>query len=247
MKKNSKTHKLVILSIIALIMTISIVVFVLNYTKDSTSLSLKEKDWISKNANDIIDVSVYNDVPIFGKNGEGIIFSYLEEFKRTHGIDFNRVPYSIHSEHEFKDMSFKIMNFTDKLSKEDIEIYKDYYVIVSKDKQVLNKINDLNNIELGVFDTDLNTIKYYLEEAKDITYVACKDIEEMLKKLKSEDVKYVAIPKTMYLETILKENLNIVYQVSEIYKKYVINVQKNNTLRSILNKYWIIYEKQYNF
>ena len=59
MKKNSKANKLIILSIIALIMTISIVIFILNYTKDSSSLSLKEKEWISRNSNETIDVSVF--------------------------------------------------------------------------------------------------------------------------------------------------------------------------------------------
>jgi len=246
MKKNSKTNKLIILSLIVLIMTISIVVFILNYTKDSLSLSIIEKNWINNNAHNIIDVSVYNDVPIYGKNGEGVIFSYLEEFTNSYGINFNKIPYLINTETEYKNMSFKVMNFSDQLSENDIEIYRDYYVIVSKDKKVLNNINDLNKIHLGIMEADVNTIKYYLEEAKDITYVSCKDIEEMLKKLESSDVEYIAIPKTLYLEKILSNNLNIVYQISEVYKKYIINIQNNNTLRSILNKYWSIYKEQHN-
>ena len=43
MKKNSKTNKIVIISIISLILTISIIIFVLNYTKDSSSFSIIEK------------------------------------------------------------------------------------------------------------------------------------------------------------------------------------------------------------
>jgi len=54
MKKNNKTNKLVILSIIGLIFTISIVIFVLNYTKDSSSFSIIEKNWINNNTNKII-------------------------------------------------------------------------------------------------------------------------------------------------------------------------------------------------
>ena len=246
MKKNNKTNKFIILAIIALIMTISIVVFILNYTKDSSSLSIIEKTWINNNANNIIDVSVYNDVPIYGKNGEGIIFSYLEEFTNAYGIGFNKVPYLIGNDTEYKDVSFKIVAFNEPLKATDVEIYKDYYVIVSNDKSVLNNINDLNNIDLGVLDKDINTIKYYLEEAKDITYVSCKDIEEMLKKLKSGNIKYMAIPNTLYLEVILSNDLNIVYQISEVYQKYIISINNNDTLKSIVNKYWMIYEKQHN-
>jgi len=47
MKKNSKTNKIVTLLIIGTILTISLIVFILNYTKDSSSLSMKEKGWIT--------------------------------------------------------------------------------------------------------------------------------------------------------------------------------------------------------
>ena len=111
MKKNNKANKLIILSIIGLIFTISIVIFVLNYTKDSSSFSILEKNWISNNSNNIIDVSVYNDVPIYGKQGEGIIFSYLEEFTKSYGIEFNKVSYIQNNEENIKNVSFRILDF----------------------------------------------------------------------------------------------------------------------------------------
>ena len=45
----------VLLSIIGLILTISLVIFILNYTKDSSSLSILEKNWINNNSNNIYD------------------------------------------------------------------------------------------------------------------------------------------------------------------------------------------------
>ena len=96
MKKNNKTNKLIILSIIGLIFTISIIIFILNYTKDSSSFSIIEKNWINNNANKIIDVSVYNNVPIYGQKGEGVAFSYLEEFTNSYGIEFKKVSYIIY-------------------------------------------------------------------------------------------------------------------------------------------------------
>ena len=70
MKKNNKLNKIIILSVIVLIFTISLVIFILNYTKDSSSFSILEKNWISNNASNVIDVSIYNDVPIYGQDGE---------------------------------------------------------------------------------------------------------------------------------------------------------------------------------
>ena len=249
MKKNSKINKLVTIAIIVLILVTSLVIFVLNYTKDSSSLSTIEKNWINRNVNNIIDVSVYNDVPVYGQNGEGIIFSYLEKFTETYGIQFNKISYVHGSEVTLKNMSFKILNFKDSVGSNDIEMYRDYYVIVSKDNSVLNSINDLNEIKLGVLSDDLDNVQYYLNEASNITYVSCETMDEMVNKINSQtkDIEYMAIPKMMYLDEILRNDLNIVYHISELYKKYIISVsgEDNNHLRSILNKYWTMYNEQY--
>lgn len=245
MKKNSKINKIVTLSIIGLIFSISLIIFILNYTKDSSSFSILEKNWINNNSNNVIDVSVYNDIPIYGQNGEGIVFSYLEEFTNSYNIGFNKVPYLQNNNQNLKNVSFRILDFNTELTDNDIEIYKDYYVIVSKNNIVLDTIDNLNEIKLGVLDNDISTIKYYLFEAKNITYVSCENIEEMLTKIKDGTIEYMALPKTMYLDDILTNDLNIVYHISEIYKKYVITVNKDNTLKSILNKYWMIYDKEY--
>ena len=245
MKKNNKTNKIIILSIIGLILIVSSVVFILNYTKDDSSFSIIEKNWINNNVNNIIDVSVYNDVPIYGQNGEGIIFSYLEEFTKTYGINFNKVSYIQDNNQNLKNLSFRILGFNTELTDNDIEIYRDSYVIVSKNNEVLDTISDLSEIKLGILDSDVNNIKYYLSEAQNITYVTCESFEEMLTKLESKDIEYLAIPKTMYLDEILTNDLNIVYHISELYKKYVITVNKDNTLKSILNKYWMIYNTEH--
>ena len=243
MKKNNKINKIIILSVIGIILLISSVVFILNYTKDDFSFSILEKNWINNNSNNIIDVSVYNDVPIYGQNGEGIIFSYLEEFTKTYGIEFNKISYIQENDQNLKNVSFRILDFNTALTENDIEIYRDSYIIASKNNKVLDTINDLNEIKLGILDSDVNNIKYYLNETKNITYVTCKSIDELLTKLESNDIEYIATPKTMYLDELLTNDLNIVYHISELYKKYVITINKDNTLKSILYKYWMIYSK----
>ena len=37
-----------------------------------------EKKWITDHVNEIVDVDVYNDIPIYGYNGNGIIFDFLD-------------------------------------------------------------------------------------------------------------------------------------------------------------------------
>lgn len=244
MKKNSKTNKIIILSIIGLILIISVVVFILNYAKDDYSFSIIEKNWIKNNSNNIIDVSVYNDVPIYGQNGEGIIFSYLEEFTNAYGIQFNKVSYIQDNNQNLKNVSFRILDYNTSLTENDVLMYNDNYVIASKNNNVLYSIEDLNGIKLAVLDDDLENIKYFLNEAQNITYIACESYEEMLSKIDSEDAEYIASPKIMYLDDILTNDLNIIYHISDLYKKYVMTINGDNTLKSILNKYLMIYNKE---
>ena len=216
MKKNSKTNKIVTLLIIGTILTISLVIFILNYTKDNSSFSILEKNWINNNTSNTIDVSVYNDIPIYGQNGKGIIFSYLEEFTKSYGVQFNKVSYIGNNNQNLRDVSFRILDFNTELTDNDIEIHRDYYVIVSEEGLTLDTISDLSEIKLGVLNDDVNNVKYYLYEAKDITQVACDSFEDMLSKLDKEDITHMAIPKTIYLDEILTNNLNIVYHISKL-------------------------------
>lgn len=245
MKKNSKLNKIITLSVIGLILVISVIIFILNYTKDSSSLSILEKNWINNNSNNIIDISVYNDVPIYGFNGQGIIFSYLEEFTKSYNIEFNKISYIQDNNSNLYDVAFRILKSNVEVSDDDILIYEDNFVIVSKNDGTLDKMSDLDNIKLGVLDSDLNNVKYYLYEVENVSYVACESFDEMLKKLNDEEIEYLIIPKVMYLDEILVNNLNIVYHINEISNKYVLTVKGNNTLKSILNKYLMIYNRDY--
>ena len=75
--KNKKINRIIAGSVILILVLFFIVFIIFNYTTDENSFSIVEKKWITSNTNNIIDVNVFNDVPIYGYNGEGIIFSFL--------------------------------------------------------------------------------------------------------------------------------------------------------------------------
>ena len=245
MKKNNKLNKILILSIIAIIFTISLVIFILNYTKDSSSFSILEKKWLTNHASKVIDVSVYNDVPIYGQDGEGISFSYLEQFTSAYNIEFNKVSYLTDSNSTLRDVAFRITDFDYQLTDNDIEIFKDYYVIVGKETNTINDISDLKDSRLGVLDEDITNIRYFLNDGKDITITSSKTFDDMYNLLNGNEIDYMAIPENLYLDDILKDDLSIVYHISEFYKKYILTVNNDNTLKSIMNKFNIIYNKDY--
>lgn len=244
MKKNNKLNKIIILSVIGLILVLSLVIFILNYTKDSSSFSILEKTWINNHKNNIIDVSVYNDIPVYGQNGEGIIFSYLEEFTKSYSIEFNKVSYISNGNTNLQDVAFKVTDYNYQLTDNDILLYKDYYVIVSADKTSLNSLNELEDKNIGIFDNDISNARFFLNNIKNIKYTTCTDEEEILNNLINKEVDYIIIPNNLYLDEILKNDLTIAYHLPDIYKNYIITVSKDKTLKSILNKFTMIYQKE---
>lgn len=245
MKKNNKANKIVVLSIIGVLLLVCLIVFILNYTKDSSSFSLLEKNWINNHKNGVVDVSVYNDVPIYGEDGEGIIFSFLEEFTNSYDIQFNKVSYLQNNNNNLKNVSFRILDYSTTLSDNDILMYHDYYVIVSKDNNSINEITELTDQSVGVLDSDISNVRYFLNDADGIKFTSCKDIIEMLSYLEDDTISYMVVPKNLYLDDILENQLNIVYHLDDLYKKYVLTVNNDKTLKSIMNKFFMIYEKNF--
>ena len=131
MKK--RNNKIIILISAAFIFLVAFIIFILNYSKDETSFSIIEKKWLSDNENDVLDVSVYNNVSIFGESGNGIIFDYLDNFTEDYGINFNKVSYiSGEGTINYKELAFKILNSNEKVNENDILLYKDHYVLYQK-------------------------------------------------------------------------------------------------------------------
>ena len=243
MKNNKKVSKIIILSIIALIFTISLVVFVLNYTKDDSSFSIIEKNWLSSHSNKMIDISVYNDVPIYGQDGEGLIFSYLDEFTNKYDVTFNKLSYLTSTSSNLYDVAFRIVDYSTPLTDNDILLFNDYYVILGKESDTVDSIEDLKGTTLGILDGDLANIRYFLNDGEDIKITTCKDITELFGLLNGKDLTYIALPNNMYLDKILENNLDVVYHINELYKKYVLTINNDNTFRNIMKKYTLLFDK----
>ena len=245
MKKNNKTNKIVILSIIGLLLLVCVVIFILNYTKDSSSFSLLEKNWINNHKSNVIDVSVYNDVPVYGQDGEGMIFSYLEEFTNSYGIEFNKVSYLVGGSTNMRDVSFRILNYNEELGENDILLYTDKYVLIGKNNDNINGISSLRDKAIGVLEEDTSNVRYYLNEAVGVKYTSCKDTQEMIDLLNQGEISYGVILNNLYLDDIIENDLSVVFHLDELYKKYVLTVNNDKTLKSIMNKFTMIYQKDF--
>ena len=240
MKK--RNNKVIVLIVVAVLFAVSLLIFILNYSKDNSSFSILEKKWINDNTSNVLDISVYNDVPVYGKSGKGVIFDLLDDFTTTYGINFNKISYSVDSSSNLNKNAFRVLNNNESLTNKDILLYEDNYVLVSTEEEVINNINDIDNHTVAVLKKDLNTVSNDLSEVKKISYLQKENVNELEEALKNKETNYVIVPYNMYMDFILKNDLHILYHFSDISKKYVLTIE-NKTFLDIMKKYYLGYQK----
>lgn len=244
MKK--RNNKVIVLTIVGIIFVVLLGIFILNYSKDDYSFSILEKKWINDNSSNIIDVSIYNDVPIYGKKGNGVAFDLLDEFTESYGVSFNKVSYSASGSANLKDVAFRILDINVDVSDDDLLLYEDRYVLVSTEDVIIDEITDIEDIEIAVFSNDLANISSYLSETNNVSYLPKSNIEEIKTAIGNKEVSCALIPYNLYIDYILENDLNILLTLSDISKKYVLTV-KNDTFRSIFNKYLLRFKSENAF
>lgn len=244
-KKSIKRKKIIIASaIIAVVLITGLIIFLVNRNnKNNGVFSVLEQRWIEKNSSQVVDISVINDVPIFGYEGSGVFFDFLEDFSDETGIKFNMVPYRVSSPEGLKSYSFITSNNT-RVGDNEVLFYTDNYVLVSKDNTSIKNLSNLNNATIGALDTDLNKIKDYLDGNSSIIFNTYTNIDSLVEAMNNNDILYAIIPKTQYITYIFKNNYYISYNFNELVTNYnlVINGE-DKTLNSIISKYYVRWKK----
>ncbi len=64
----------------------------------NTTLTIAEKEWIENNKNNIIDISLPTNVPIFSYEGGGLFFDFLSDVEGATGLEFNKLSYNLVNE-----------------------------------------------------------------------------------------------------------------------------------------------------
>ena len=242
-KKNNKlaTKKIIIFAILIVIVIGLIAFFAYRKNKNDQNgvFSILEKRWIEKNVSKVVDISILNDLPLFGDEGDGVFFDFVNDFEKETNLKFNMIPYMKDKSSSNDKYSFEINNKS-KLDDNELLFYVDNYVMVSKDNEKVKDFSNLKNVVIGTLDNDLSTIKEYLKDNDNVVYNTYNDTDSIIKALNENDIKYAIIPKTSNIDSILKNNYYIVYNVSDIYTNYVLKVNgSEKVLNSIVKKYYI--------
>lgn len=231
-----KNKKIIIIScIVALALIIAGFTYHLLTKQDKvTTLNLFEKQWIEKNKNNVIDLSLISDIPVISYNGEGIVVDFLESLNKETSLSFNKISYNLNDEIKTP----YAVKMVDAVGKNDILIYTDNYVILTKNK-VNYKMDDLNNLNIGVLSSDLNNANIYLHQSGAL-FKSYQTKDELLTDFNSEKTTLNAIIllKTSDLKTIINNNYNIAYNINDFQKHFVLTLGNTERLNDILTKYY---------
>ena len=239
--KNKKRNTIITVTIIILILIIGSIFFLLNYSSNEETLSVIEKKWLTDNANKIVDVDVFNDIPVYGYNGNGIIFEYLDYFNEQYKINFNKISYYEKDDKNLSNISFLILNDSEKVKDKDIVFYEDNYVILSKENNKTIKYEDIKKI--GILEDDSKDIKKYF--GNKVEYITYEDISKLVEAHEKKEIEYTILPNYEYMNTILEHKLNIVYHVNDLKKKYILRVNDETEYNIFYKTYLNYLEEQF--
>ena len=214
-----------------------------NREDKETSLTVNEKRWVEENDSTMIDINVINDYPLYGLNGEGVFFSFLNDFEKNVGLEFNKIAYLKDDDKELDNSySFRILDNEDKLSNNDLLIATDGYIAIGKEHRRINKVSDFSNVTFGVFENDVAEISYYLKTGTNLAFKSYQNIDELFKALDNNEVGMIIVPNIMYLNKTIENNTYYInYYFTEMSKKLVLTLnddKSNAKLNTIIRKYF---------
>ena len=226
-----KKKKLIIFLIIIIIF-ISLIGIIF-FTKKDNVYTIDEKQWIENNKNKVIDISILSDIPIINYNGNGLLFAFLEDIEKDLGLKFNKAAYKLDSTIK-NDFVFKLV---DNKSDNELLILQDNYILISSNNKVYTDIKNINDLKIGVLSSDISKFNNIFNES--VTLESFDSINDLYNGLISDDkVDAVIVLKTIAFDKLIKDNYIINYQFSNITKDYVISLNGNEILNSILKKYY---------
>lgn len=210
-----------------------------NHEDAKTSLNVKDRNWISNHSSDKFDFEMVNNFPVYSMDGAGVLLDFINDFEIDTDIEFNKIAYDKEQTTNTNSLRVRILNNDTDLSDKDLLIFEDGYVLIGKKNLHFDRISDVSEAKVGIFNQDSAEISYYLKNATNLTYQTYATINEMIDALEGDTISYIMVPQTMYLNEILTNNYYINYYFTEMNKKVVLTLTDDNQeLNNIVKKYF---------
>ena len=234
MKKSVKRILLVIPVIVFIVIATLII---MNVLKDENTLTVKEKEWINNNLSTVQNVNIINNLSVFGANGSGVFYDFINDMSKEYGLKINPVTYN----NGESSVSHGFMA-TNSLDDNSLVIYEDNYVLIKKDYEIITDIASLSSKSIGVLSSDVTYLNSYLKSfnLKLTAYENKKALEEAF----SKDLDYILVPKYEYLDYIVANDYQISYHFNDIKRYYTYELQ-GDYFSSIIKKYFTKWNGKY--
>lgn len=231
MKKNVK----LILGIFFFIIIITIgSLITINVLKDENKLTVKEKEWINNNLSTVQNVNVINNLNVFGKNGQGIFYDFLNDLSKEYGLKINPVTYN----YDGNEVDYGFME-TDTIDDSSLIIYEDNYVVLSKNYEVLTNLQSIASKKIGVLLRNQNHLKNQLSEFN-FNLLAYENNTTLIDSFQKE-LDYIIVPQKEFQDYIIKNNINIAYQLNDVKRYYIYKLQSDH-FSNIIKKYFATWQ-----
>ncbi|HIT10849.1 MAG TPA: GGDEF domain-containing protein [Candidatus Onthousia faecigallinarum] len=210
-----------------------------NRADANTALNVNEKKWVEENSSTVVDFEVLNNYPLYGMNGEGVFFYFLDDFEENVGLELNKIAYLKENEPTTNTFRFRILNNDQELTSKDLLLFTDGYIALGKEYQRINHISDMKNITFGIFKEDAKEVSFYLKSGTNLVYKSYDTIDELFNALDNGEVQMIIIPHIMYLDRTIGQGYSINYYFTELNKKIVLTLSDEDTrLNTIMKKYF---------
>ncbi len=230
--KNKK--KLVIIGGVLLVLLLILAFVFYFYFTDKSKLNVAEKRYLVDHSTTVQNINVLNNVSIFGNNGSGVFFDFLDDFYKEYNLKMNSVTYNYGESPS--NIAFTIGNT---YSSNEFVFYEGHYVLISKKQENFSDFSHLSNQKVGILNSNLSYVSDFLDNAN-LTIKTYNSDEELLNAFQEQtDIQYIIIPLCLNMDTLLKNNYYIAYHFSDIPYYYKVDMSKDKTLGSILQKYFI--------
>lgn len=234
-----KKKKNIIIIIASILVVIAIGISLFFILNDKNKLTVIERNWINDNINTVQNINVVNNANIFGKDGIGVFYDFLNDFSKEYNLKINPITYSIGTTPSGISLGIK-----NELSDNDLLFYTDHYVLVSTNNDILSTEDDLSGKTIGVISTDLSNLTKYITNSSKVSFTSYETVDEMMEAF-SKDINYVALPLLEYLDQILEKEYNIVYHFSDVKVYYTMQCDDSN-LSKVLVKYYNNWKNNYD-
>ena len=234
-----KDKKKLIILIACIIAIVGLVITTIIILRDENKLTISERNWINSNVNTIQNINVVNNVNIFGATGEGVFFDFLDAFAKNYNLEINPIAFS-----NGDNPSGLTFRQTNEVTDNERIFYEDHYVLVAKSHEVITDSSKLTNKEVGILASNLSYVSGYLNNVNNISFNSLATRDELINALDNDSVKYIIVPLVEYLDTILEKEYNIIYHLSDIKVYYTFKGIEDDTLTSIINKYYSIWQEK---